>query len=630
MWNFAGRQNDIQGHGELEHGNWISGIPFWDDLRLGDQDMLPSDLKENKGHNVFFCLPLILGLLGFFWQAFRGKKGIQQFWVVFFLFFMTGIAIVLYLNQTPLQPRERDYAYAGSFYAFSIWCGLGIAAIFDILGKALGKSLDRHKASLIAGLVGVVPAVAVPLQMVSQTWDDHDRSDRYVCRDFGLNYLETVPHDGVIFTNGDNDTFPLWYNEDTEGNRTDVRVCNLSYLQTDWYIDQMKRPAFEGEGQSSPLPISWKRYHYTSGVHEMIDVNPDLGGKRMNEVIQEVTKTDSALAVRLWGEEPFELKNAIKHFVLKEYDNLSMEELELVKNLPSCLPNDVLYINVDKEAVRKSGMKLINDSIPERMEISLEGQGRISKSFIMMLEMIAQSNFSRPLYMSTTVGASNFGNLYRHFMQEGIAWRITPYTFAENSSQRGVIHSVCDTEKQYDNMMNKYRYGNLKQKGLYIDETTMRMCYTHRRWFANLITNLIREGKKDKALLALEKCEIEIPSYNVPHDVGSASLELADAYIKCGKPEKAAVILEDIEKKTSEYIKWYLSLSNIHFAVSYKDCYSDIITYANLLDTYKKLGESDVANKARFAKKAEEIDKTIDPLYTVFVNKCEDCGINLQ
>ncbi|MCQ2258437.1 MAG: DUF2723 domain-containing protein [Bacteroidaceae bacterium] len=628
MWNFAGRQNDIQGHGELEHGNWISGIPFLDNIRLGDQNMMPSDLKENKGHNVFYCLPLILGLLGFFWQAlFRGKKGIQQFWVVFFLFFMTGIAIVLYLNQTPLQPRERDYAYAGSFYAFSIWCGLGIAAIYVMLSKLLSKSLDHRKAALFAGLVGIVPAIAVPLQMVSQTWDDHDRSDRYVCRDFGLNYLETIPHDGVIFTNGDNDTFPLWYNEDTEGNRTDVRVCNLSYLQTDWYIDQMKRPAFSGEGQSSPLPISWKRYQYTSGKNEMVDVNPEVGaGKRMNDLVEEVYRADSALAIRLWGENPFELKNAIKHFVLKEYDYVTEEEYDLVKDLPACLPNDRLYVTVDKNAVRKSGMKLINDSIPETMEIDLRGQGRISKSFIMMLEMIGQSNFSRPLYMSTTVGASNFGNLYRHFMQEGIAWRITPYTFEENTSQRGYVHTVCDTEKQYDNMMNKYRYGNLKQKGLYIDETTMRMCYTHRRWFANLISNLINEGKMSKALLALEKCETEIPSYNVPHDAGSSSLELADAYIKCCKPEKASAILDAIGKKNTEYIKWYLSLDNIHFAASYRDCYSDIFTLANIQKTYSRLGESN----AKYKTKANEIDNSIEALFAVFAKRCDECGIKIE
>ncbi|MDE5550860.1 MAG: hypothetical protein K2I99_05860, partial [Bacteroidaceae bacterium] len=627
MWNFAGRQNDIQGNGELEHGNWLSGLSWLDNARLGDQSLLPSDLKENKGHNVFYCLPLLLGLLGFFWQAFRDKKSIQQFWVVFFLFFMTGIAIVIYLNQTPLQPRERDYAYAGSFYAFSIWCGLGIAAIYELLSGWLSKEMEARKAALIAALVGMVPAVAVPAQMVSQTWDDHDRSARYVCRDFGLNYLETIPHDGVIFTNGDNDTFPLWYNEDTEGNRTDVRVCNLSYLQTDWYIDQMKRPAYLGEGQSSPLPISWKRYQYTSGKHEMIDVNPEVAeGVTIKDIVQEVVAKDSALAKRLWGDNPFELKTAIRKFVLQDYAGLSEEDKALVMGIPSCLPSDTLYVTVNKDAVRRSGMKLIGDSIPDQMVISLSGQGRVSKSFTMMLEMIAQSNFSRPLYMSTTVGASNYGNLYRHFMQEGIAWRITPFTFAGNLP----LNTACDTEKMYDNMMNKYRYGNLKQPDLYIDETTMRMCYTHRRWFANLITNLVKEGKKDKALKALEKCEKEIPSYNVPHDAGSASLEIVNAYIACGQPSKASSILKQMEKRSKEYVEWYLSLSNAYFANSSRDCHQEFYVLASIQDTYNNLANADEKGKAEHLKKAQSLDKYLQATYSTFTQRCDGVGIRLQ
>ena len=305
MWNFAGRQNDIQGNGELEHGNWVTGIPVIDNLRLGDQSKLPEDLRTNKGHNVFYCLPLLLGIIGLIWQAYRGQKGIQQFWVVFFLFFMTGLAIILYLNQTPREPRERDYAYAGSFYAFAIWCGLGIAAIYGWMKKLL-KAKDSNCASAkLAAVIAFVPAVAVPLQMVSQTWDDHDRSNRYMCRDFGLNYLETIPHDGIIFTNGDNDTFPLWYNEDTEGNRTDVRVCNLSYLQTDWYIDQMKRPAYEGEGQSSPLPISWNRLQYTAGKNEIVEVNPQLpsgDGQTIKDFILEQYRTNPEEARKLFGD----------------------------------------------------------------------------------------------------------------------------------------------------------------------------------------------------------------------------------------------------------------------------------------------------------------------------------------
>ena len=252
LWNFVGRQNNIQGNGEAEHGNWITGFRWIDDWLLGyDTSKLPSDLAQNKGRNVFYALPLLLGLVGMLWQWRRGHEGRQQFLIVMLLFIMTGLAIVVYLNQTPLQPRERDYAYAGSFYAFAIWIGLGVAK-------------PRKFAPL---------AIIIPIQMASQTWDDHDRSGRYTCRDFGQNYLMTMQDEGypIIFTNGDNDTFPLWYNQEVEGVRRDTRDCNLEYLQTDWYIDQMKRPAYE----SPALPISWQREDYQEGNNEFMPVNTD-------------------------------------------------------------------------------------------------------------------------------------------------------------------------------------------------------------------------------------------------------------------------------------------------------------------------------------------------------------------
>ena len=258
MWNFAGRQNDIQGMGEINTGNWISGIPVIDNLRLGDQSLLPPDMGSgNAGHNVFYMLPLLLGIVGLLWQAYRGKKGIEQFWVIFFLFFMTGLAIVLYLYQTPSQPRERDYAYAGSFYAFAIWIGLGVAGLWRMLLALMGKvqkcdaeAVEPRK-SLAMACIAAIVGLAVPLQMVSQTWDDHDRSGRYCARDFGMNYLSSLDKDAIIFTNGDNDTFPLWYAQEVENYRTDVRVVNLSYLSTDWYIRQMQRAAYD----SKPLPM---------------------------------------------------------------------------------------------------------------------------------------------------------------------------------------------------------------------------------------------------------------------------------------------------------------------------------------------------------------------------------------
>ncbi len=548
MWNFAGRQNDIQGQGEPEHGNWLSGFSWLDNMRLGDQSLLPSELKENKGHNVFYCMPLLLGLIGLLWQFFRDDKSRQQFWVVALLFFMTGIAIVLYVNQTPCEPRERDYSYAGSFYAFSIWCGLGICAIFE----ALKSKVDSVKSKvLVAGILGGI-SMFVPLQMVSQTWDDHDRSNRYMCRDCGENYLETTDHDAILFTNGDNETFPLWYNQDTEGKRTDVRVCNLQYLQTDWYIDQMKRPALA----SPSLPISWTHDEYVEGVNEHIEINPVISDNmRMRDTIEYIMKENPELAHRLWGDDPFELANAIRRFVLRQYDNLSPEEEEWARSLPVCLPSDSLHITVDKEAVRRSGMKLIGD-IPDRMEISLKGRKYITKNYALVLEMIAQANFSRPIYFTIGSGPDSYGELYHFFIQEGLAWRVTPFYIEENKMEHGLVSTICDTEKMFTNMMKKYRYGNTSMSGIYIDETTGRMCASHRRCFAKLAVQLCKEHKFEKALQVLERCEKEIPPCNLPHSYVSGSLDMVDAYQLCGKSHEATNIYKQLEKTYNEYLIW--------------------------------------------------------------------------
>ena len=268
LWNFVGRQNNIQGHGEVEHGNWITGFRWIDDWLLGcDTSKLPSDLKENQGRNVFYGLPLLLGLVGMLWQWRKGREGKQQFLVVMLLFLMTGLAIVVYLNQTPLQPRERDYAYAGSFYAFAIWIGMGVGMISE---KMRVKS---EKFTTALAVLSAIACLLVPLQMASQTWDDHDRSGRYTCRDFGANYLNSMQREGhpIILTNGDNDTFPLWYNHEVEGVRTDTRVVNMEYLQTDWYIDQMKRQAYD----SPPLPISLSHEDYKEGRMEYVPIDTD-------------------------------------------------------------------------------------------------------------------------------------------------------------------------------------------------------------------------------------------------------------------------------------------------------------------------------------------------------------------
>ena len=569
MWNFAGRQNDIQGNGEPEHGNWITGFSFIDDSLYGDQSKLPDDLKENKGHNVFYCMPLILGLIGLFWQAWYTRKkkvmkngkeeevllpiGIQQFWIVFFLFFMTGLAIVIYLNQTPMQPRERDYAYAGSFYAYAIWCGLGVIAILDIL-----KQKMKLSGTAISAIVAVI-TLLVPIQMASQTWDDHDRSGRYTCRDFGQNYLMSLQEKShpIIFTNGDNDTFPLWYNQEVEGVGTDARVCNLSYLQTDWYIDQMMRPAYD----SPSVPITWPRLDFCSGTNEYVSVQPEA-----KQQILEFYKQDPENAKKQFGNEPFELKNILKYWVRSKNPDMHV------------IPTDTLYVTIDKEAVKKSGMMMASDSIPDKMVISLAGKSALYKGDLMMLEMLAQCNWTRPLYVALTVGQENYMNLGDNFVQEGLVNRITPFTTNKPGAKN------FDTEKTYHNIMTRFKFGNLKQKGLYIDETTMRMCYTHRLLLAQTALQLIAEGKKQKAINILKKADVEIPAYNVTLDYMSGALDMARGWLMTGQKAKGKEYVEAVWKNASQYLNYYLSLSNDRFLQTQNDCIRQIMIMQSTCD----------------------------------------------
>ena len=593
MWNFAGRQNDIQGNGEPEHGNWITGFSFIDDSLYGDQSKLPDDLKNNKGHNVFYCMPLILGLIGLFWQAWYTRKrkvikngkeveeslpiGIQQFWVVFFLFFMTGLAIVIYLNQTPMQPRERDYAYAGSFYAYAIWCGLGVLAIIDLL-----KKKAKLSGTAISAIVAVI-TLLVPIQMASQTWDDHDRSNRYTCRDFGQNYLMSLQEKGnpIIFTNGDNDTFPLWYNQEVEGVGTDARVCNLSYLQTDWYIDQMKRPAYN----SPSVPITWPRLDFCSGTNEYVTVEP--GAKQQ---ILEFYKQNPEAAKKQFGDEPFELKNVLKYWVRSKNPDLHI------------IPTDTLYVTIDKEAVKKSGMMMASDTIPDKMVISLAGKSALYKGDLMMLEMIAQCNWVRPIYVALTVGEDNYMNLGDNFVQEGLVNRITPFTTNKPGAKN------FDTEKAYHNIMTRFKFGNLKQKGLYIDETTMRMCYTHRRLLAQTALQLLSEHKNKKAIDVLKKADVEIPDYNVPIDYMSGGLDMARGWILAGQKQKAAEYVGKVWKTASQYLSYYLSLDANRFAQAQNDCIRQIMIMQSTCEVASMVDQ----------KTAKKYEDQLNKLYTLY------------
>lgn len=470
MWNFAGRQNDIQGNGEVTHGNWISGIPFIDNPRLGDQSLLPSDLGEgNKGHNVFYMLPLIMGIIGLLWQAFVSKRGIEQFWVVAFLFFMTGIAIVIYLNQTPNQPRERDYAFAGSFYAFSIWVGMGVAGLWYMIKALLENKKQKlsdkkeKQISTAAAVIASVVGILVPLQMVSQTWDDHDRSGRYAARDFGMNYLSSVEPNGIIFTNGDNDTFPLWYAQEVEGYRTDVRVVNLSYLTTDWYVNQLKHPTYDAAAidmLATPKDYAHDRLQFAYFI------NPDS------------TKVNALSALKeTYG------SNSNNTYGLME-----------VKH-----PN--MYIPIDKEAAIKAGRVNAGDSLAIEDYIDLnmlddsEGGLRLSKLIaIDMLATNAENGFKRPIYFAMTIPDDYYMGLSPYMQSTGMAYEVGP--IKNPNAVNGQI--AVNTDKAYDNIVNKFRWGGLdKAKSaddIYLDETVRRMVTTTRSTMLDLATALYNEG----------------------------------------------------------------------------------------------------------------------------------------
>ena len=452
LWNFVGRQNNIQGHGEVEHGNWITGFRWIDDWLLGcDTSKLPSDLKENKGRNVFYALPLLLGLVGMLWQWRKGSKGKQQFLVVMLLFLMTGLAIVVYLNQTPLQPRERDYAYAGSFYAFAIWIGMGVGMISEKVKVKSGKY------ATIMAVLSAIACLLVPIQMASQTWDDHDRSGRYTCRDFGANYLNSMQREGhpIILTNGDNDTFPLWYNHEVEGVRTDTRVVNMEYLQTDWYIDQMKRPAYE----SPALPISFHHEDYKEGRMEYVPI---------------------------------------------ETDSIAIGSAT----------------------------------------ISLKGKKGLFKNELMILDMLLQANWERPIYMSISMGSDILPFLRNHLVLEGLAYRISPTA----------TNQKIDVERLYDNIMHRFRYGGLNTKGIYVDEDVKRMANTHQLIMGVLIDSLLQHGDLKRALSVCHKWQKEMPQENVPYT--EYALSMARCYYMAHQPEQGDEIVSSLLRRSDEWISW--------------------------------------------------------------------------
>ncbi|MDE5989533.1 MAG: DUF2723 domain-containing protein [Duncaniella sp.] len=578
MWNFAGRQNDIQGNGEVNHGNWISGIPFIDNPRLGDQSLLPdSDGKGNKGHNVFYMLPLLLGIIGLGWQAFTSKRGIEQFWVIFFLFFMTGIAIVLYLNQTPTQPRERDYAFAGSFYAFAIWVGMGVAGLWALINELLKNKKTAEKGpkhGLAAAIFACFVGLAVPLQMVSQTWDDHDRSGRYVTRDFGMNYLDSVDENGIIFTNGDNDTFPLWYAQEVEGHRTDVKVVNLSYLTTDWYANQVKHPSYEAAGietLAKPEDYGYDRmnFNYFSAECDTTPVNIFTALHQLY---------DQKSSQNPWGAPmmdhnnfiiPVDIPAAVKAGRITEHE-AEMADTAIEANM-----------NNDREAMRHGGLTL---------------------SQVLSLDMLATSiknGWKNPIYFASTVPSDYYLSLQPYMRSTGMAYEVTPVRNEENGDYD---ISAVNTDKAYRNITEKFRWGGLEKvtdpSQIYLDETVRKMVTTTRSYIIAAATGMINEAamaeradtvttlsdeerhglsvfKADryaKALNLLKLMEEKLPESASPYSV-QIPQKMAQIYARIGiatgnkeASDRAIELLENELMRYGRNVKYYQSLSPWQYA----------------------------------------------------------------
>lgn len=520
MWNFAGRQNDIQGNykHEINKGNWICGIPFIDNARLGDQSKIPDSMMNNKARNRYFLLPLLLGIAGLIYQY---KKHRSDFRITMVLFIMTGLAIVFYLNQNPLQPRERDYAYAGSFYAFAIWIGLGVAWLYQLLRRFTPQTSGAILATLIS-------LVAVPLVMGNENWDDHDRSGRYIARDFAYNYLNSCDKNAVLFTNGDNDTFPLWYAQEVEGIRTDVRVMNLSYLAADWYIEQMQRRAYE----SAPVPFSLKPDQYRAGKRELIHVIDRIPGySDLKEVINFVGSDDPRT---------------------KQIPQLSEKPIDHV-------PTPRFYIPVDSAKVLHNGTVpayLAKDIKPEMAWQLSAGQKYLTKNHLMILDLLANNNWDRPIYYAITVSDDNYLNLENYFQMEGLAYRVVPVPTRGDAFGRGGIN----TDVMFENMVHKFRWGGIDKPGVYLDENVVRMLGNYRSSFARLALQLVSQGKKDSALQTLNRCTEVIPESAVPYS--GYNLLLVEAYFQAGDMQKGLQIANSIKTSAYQDMTYFRSLGS--------------------------------------------------------------------
>ncbi len=515
MWNFAGRQNDIQGNGNSIYGNWISGIKFIDEARLGNLEKLPEDLKTNPGNNKYYFLPFLIGLAGMLWQYNRERNG---FWLVLAFFIMTGLAIILYLNQYPNQPRERDYAYAGSFYAFTIWVGMGFMLVYEKVRNFLGE-----KGSIAVTFTALM--AAAPILMAEQNWNDHDRSGRYTARDIGENYLRSCAPNSILFTYGDNDSFPVWYAQDVENVGTDIRVANLSYIQAGWYIDMMRQKAYN----SDPLPFSLGPDKYIEGVREQLPVDIRVDKPvDLKEIVQFAGNDDQKYKIDISGR--------------GDYVNY--------------IPTNKFIIDVDTTEVLLNGTvkPYYKNRILSPIIWTYTDQD-VFKGDLAIMDLISTNNWKRPIYYSTTVPSTQYKGLEKYFVQEGLAYRVVPIKIdVPEKGEFGMVDPVV----MYDNLMNKFTWGNAADPSVYLDENNRRMFSNFKRIFSSLGKELVLEGDTVKAVEVAHRGLEIVPAQKMPNDY--FSIGLAEVLLKSGKKEEGEALLKEVLNYSKGYLEYAISI----------------------------------------------------------------------
>jgi hypothetical protein len=566
MWNFSGKQNDTQGTGGAVNGNWITGIRFLDEPRVGTSD-LPPDMKSDTSRNVYFLLPFLLGIIGLFYQINRDYK---NWWVILLLFIMTGAAIVFYLNQNPNQPRERDYAYAGSFYFFAVWIGLGVLAIFEILSRLTGEKIA-------APVAGALCLFAVPVIMGLENWDDHDRSGRYLARDVAFNYLNSCANDAILFTNGDNDTFPLWYAQEVEGKRTDIRVCNLMLLNTDWYINQMKRKTYE----SDPLPVSLPAKKYYDGINNQVFiVEKTKDPVNISTVIDFVNSDNKATKVQV---SPTEILDVI--------------------------PSRTIRIPVDPAKVIASGTVKPEDAgkIVPYIDVKLKGSS-ILKSQLIVLDILAHNNWERPIYFVTGYHNDALG-LEEYFQLEGLAFRLVPVK-SENKSW--VDYGRIDTDILYDNVMNKFVWGGANDPKVNLDYNHIRtlIVVKARLIYGRLAKALSSEGKNEKALAVLNRCLELLPTDKFPPD--PYYTDLIEEYFSVGDSDKAVEMTRGLSDYYFKRLDYYLKQNPYVISSAEYEIQSAIQYSSKAANFCESNGKKEIA---------DEISKKLESYYADYLGK---------